>query len=86
MNTRALRQLIKGYKKHFQDIHNEEIYKWQAVKHFQKKWDIEAPDFSEMLSELLRLTNNLLDSGQYFSKNVANLRGQGTGKCSTAVH
>ena len=27
----------------------DEKYKWIAVKHFQDNWNIDAPDFAEML-------------------------------------
>ena len=39
-----------------------EKYKWEAVKWFQDHWDVNAPNFAEMLSEALKKTYNLLAS------------------------
>jgi 5-methylcytosine-specific restriction protein B len=38
-------------------------YKWIAVKHFQDNWDINAPDFADMLSRAFAKHVNLLDVG-----------------------
>lgn len=40
MNKSLLHAYIQEYKNQFQTIHYDEIYKWQAVKHFQDHWDI----------------------------------------------
>lgn len=66
MNRQILRQYIDEYKLDFSRINQEEIYKWKAVKCFQDNWNIEATNFFEMLSQSIRLTQNLLKSGQYF--------------------
>lgn len=66
MNRQILRQYIDEYKLDFARINQEEIYKWKAVKCFQDNWNIEATNFLEMLSQSIRLTQNLLKSGQYF--------------------
>ena len=39
-----------------------EHYKWEAVQWFQDHWDVNAPDFAEMLAEALKKTFNLLAS------------------------
>lgn len=70
MNSQKVRDIIKRYKTNFERIHNQEIYKWQAVKHFQDNWDIEVNDFSEMLEESLGKTDNLLGSGNYFPRRM----------------
>ncbi len=70
MNIQKVRQLNKLYKKHFLDIHKEEIYKWRAVKCFQDNWNIEAKDFYEMLNRSFAQTKNLLDSGLYYPKRM----------------
>ncbi len=36
MNIQKVREPIRRYKAHFAYIHQEEIYKWQAVKCFQE--------------------------------------------------
>lgn len=66
MNRQILRQYIDEYKLDFSRINQEEIYKWKAVKCFQDNWNIEATNFLGMLSQSIRLTQNLLKSGQYF--------------------
>ena len=44
----------------------DEKYKWIAVKHFQYNWDIDAPNFAEMLKNALAKTGNLLVSAGRF--------------------
>lgn len=66
MNKQTLRHYIKEYKQNFQTVNQKEIYKWKAVKCFQDNWDIDADNFYKMLLESIRLTQNLLQSGQYF--------------------
>ena len=66
MNLQILRKYIDEYKLDFERVNQGEIYKWKAVKCFQDNWDIEAENFLEMLKKSIRLTENLLKSGQYF--------------------
>jgi hypothetical protein len=66
MNRQILKQYIHEYKTDFERVNQQEIYKWKAVKCFQDNWNIEATNFLEMLSQSIRLTQNLLKSGQYF--------------------
>lgn len=70
MNNQKVREIIKGYKRHFKSIHNEEIYKWRAVKCFQDNWNIHAPDFLTVLDNSFALAKNLLDSGLYYPKRM----------------
>ncbi len=58
--------IIEEYKKNFTKINNEERYKWEAVKHYQDNWNINAPDFAKMLEESFAKTYNLLAAGQYY--------------------
>ena len=49
----------------FDYINNEvnmEYYKWEAVKHFQEHWDIDAPDFAAMFKECLKESYNLINN------------------------
>ncbi len=58
-----LQSALSYYKKDFvQKQWPNEQYKWEAVKHFQDNWDINAPDFAEMLTRSLKKTYNLLAS------------------------
>ena len=70
MNTEKLNELVDAYKAHFNENIPNEIYKWQAVKCFQDNWDIEAEDFSTMLSLSLSKTSNLLASANNFPRNI----------------
>lgn len=49
---------------------DKEKYKWEAVKHFQDNWNINAPDFAEMLERALAKTYNLLASTNNFPKGM----------------
>ncbi len=70
MDHQLLKKIIESYKSNFKTIHNEEIYKWQAVKCFQDNWNIQAKDFGKMLEMSLAQTFNLLDSGHYFPRKM----------------
>lgn len=50
----------------------EEAYKWHAINHFQKYWDIEAENFEEIFLEAFRKKDNLMyqNSWGFISKAV----------------
>lgn len=56
---------IAWYKRHWQEIHEREDYKWDAVRHFQEYFDIEAEDFAVNLRESFRKAGNLLATSMY---------------------
>lgn len=62
--------IIEGYKKYFPEHWKDEKYKWEAIKHFQDNWDIEAPDFAKMLDNSLAKTENLLASINNFPRGM----------------
>ena len=70
MNRQIVKSYIEGYKRKFEQIRDQEIYKWKAIKHFQDNFDINAPDFYNNLDISLSKAENLLDSGQYFPKRM----------------
>lgn len=70
MNNLKVKEILSKYKQHFQSIHNEEIYKWRALKCFQDHWDINAEDFTSILDRSFSKAKNLLDSGKYFPKKM----------------
>jgi hypothetical protein len=70
MNLILLRKYISEYEKKFVEIHDREIYKWRAVKHFQDHWDSDAGHFDEMLANSLQDTGNLLTSANYWPKKM----------------
>ncbi len=61
---------IELYKAAFEKISSLELYKWQAIKHFQNTWDLEAEDFAGMLATALGPAKNLLASGNYLPRAV----------------
>ena len=64
-----LANVLTSYKESFVSKHwGDEKYKWEAVKWFQDHWDINAPDFAEMLSRSLDKTFNLLASSNNYPK------------------
>lgn len=68
INQEKLSKLIQSYKSDFNKYIGQELYKWRAIEHFQKYWNIDAPDFKEMLSNALQKTENLLAGTHYYSK------------------
>lgn len=65
MNANNLHSKIEFYIKNFDFVNNEtnrEYYKWEAIKHFQNHWDIDASDFSSMFKESMSKTSNLINN------------------------
>lgn len=66
-----LKNVLAQYKQSFVSTQwGNEKYKWEAVKWFQDNWDVNASDFSEMLSRSLDKTFNLLASNNNFPKGM----------------
>lgn len=64
-------EVLALYKQDFVPVTwGNEKYKWEAVKHFQDNWDINADDFAEMLERSLAKTYNLLASTNNFPKGM----------------
>lgn len=66
MNKNNLKSIFKKYIDNFEILNNEkndEIYKWEIAQEFQN-FDIDAPDFAEMLNHMWKTTDNLIDSSQ----------------------
>ena len=55
-----LSAIIVAYKKYFPSHWKDEMYKWEAVQHFQKYWDVNAQNFLDMFMEATDKTYNLL--------------------------
>jgi hypothetical protein len=70
MNIQIVKSYIEEYKKEFDKVHNQEIYKWHAIKQFQETFDIDAINFYENLELSLSKADNLLDSRLYFPKRM----------------
>ena len=62
-----LKEVLVKYKETFVSKQwPDEKYKWEAVKCFQDNWDVNAPDFADMLTRSLAKTYNLLASMNNF--------------------
>lgn len=70
MNIELVKSYIEEYKKNFQSIHNQEIYKWHAIKQFQDNFDINSKDFYSNMELSLSKSENLLDSNKYFPRRM----------------
>lgn len=68
INKEKLQAAVSSYKKYFPEHWKEEMFKWEAVKHFQKNWDINASDFKTMLEKSLAKTEHLLESGYFYAR------------------
>ncbi len=71
VNRTRLQEILIQYKKDFiaWQWRNEQ-FKWEAVKWFQDNWDVNAQNFTEMLSRALEKTSNLLASANNFPKGM----------------
>ena len=70
-DKKRLNDILSEYKRNFvQNQWENEKYKWEAVKWFQDNWNVNAPDFAEMLERSLDKTFNLLASNNNFPKGM----------------
>ena len=70
INTDKIVPIIDGYKKYFLEHWEDEKYTWEAVKHFQKNWDINAENFGAMFKKATDKAKNLLASGYAYPKKM----------------
>ena len=69
INLTKLQSLIDAYKADFSKNIENEIYKWKAIAHFQKHWDINAANFTDMLKLAFGFDpDNLLIGAMYYPK------------------
>ncbi len=68
--SEKLQPMIEGYKEYFPEHWEDEKYKWEAVKHFQAYWDIDALNFGSMFEKATEKTSNLLTLGRVFSRGM----------------
>lgn len=70
-NRDRLKNALIRYKQSFvAQRWSDEKYKWKAVKCFQDNWDVNAPDFTDMLNRSLEKSSNLLASANNFPKGM----------------
>lgn len=65
-----LEPLLEAYAKDLPNNWDKEKYKWEAVKHFQTHWNINADNFGEMFAEAFSKQVNLLSANKYFPKRM----------------
>ena len=70
INSDKLAPIVEGYKEYFPEHWEDEKYKWEAVKHFQDNWDIEAVNFGAMFKKATDKTFNLLASGYAYPRGM----------------
>jgi len=79
INSDKLMHVLADYRKNFHRKDSErnnrthwecEKYKWVAIKHFQKHWNIEAENFGAMFKEATSKCSNLLTSQNYFPRGM----------------
>lgn len=70
INPEKLKPVLNGYKSYFPAHWSVEKYKWEAVKHFQDHWDINADDFGAMFKQATDKTKNLLASGYAYPRGM----------------
>jgi hypothetical protein len=61
-----IQQYVTAYKEDFARRDEEERYKWEAIGHYKKVWNIEAEDFADMLADAFIEAGNLLAAKMYF--------------------
>lgn len=70
INNEKFNQILADYKRDFPARFQDEVFKWQAVKHFQDHWDIDAPDFAAMYKESIKKCGSLLGAFNFFPGGV----------------
>lgn len=65
-----LRPILAGYRAYFPSHWDDEKFKWEAIQHFQKHWNIDAPNFGEMFKEATNRTFSLLASGYAYPRGM----------------
>lgn len=73
IDLEKLNPILEGYKAYFPsywDDEKYEKYKWEAVKHFQDHWNIDAENFGDMFKTATDKTFNLLASGYAYPRGM----------------
>jgi len=64
MNTDNLNLILRNYIDRFDQLDQGETYKWVAVQHFQKNWNIDADDFGSMFKNAVQATYNMISNSR----------------------
>ena len=68
INLDKFASMLDGYKAYLPSHWDDERYKWEAIKHFQTYWNIEAENFGDMFKAATDKTYNLLASGYAYPR------------------
>lgn len=68
IDKEKLNPILEGYKAYFPAHWKDEKFKWEAVKHFQDHWNIDAENFGDMFKEATDKTFSLLASGYAYPR------------------
>lgn len=68
IDKEKLNPILEGYKEYFPAHWKDEKFKWEAVKHFQDHWNIDAENFGDMFKEATDKTFSLLASGYAYPR------------------
>lgn len=70
IDLEKLKSILEGYKAYFPSHWDDEKYKWEAVRHFQDHWNIDAENFGDMFKQATDKTSNLLASGYAYPRGM----------------
>lgn len=70
IDLERLKPILEGYKAYFPSHWDDEKYKWEAIKHFQDHWNIDAENFGDMFKQATDKTFNLLASGYAYPRGM----------------
>ena len=66
MNKDVFKKILANYKAKYEMINDlggwDEMFKWIAVRTCQDNWDIDAPDFGDMLKKALGKTSYIIEN------------------------
>ena len=68
INQEKFQQVLTAYKAYIPVHWSDEVYKWKALAHFQKYWNIHANSFKDMFQKATEKTKNLLNSDYVYPK------------------
>lgn len=70
INKDILIDVIAAYKEYFPTHWEGEKFKWEAIKHFQEHWNINAGDFAKMFEKATEKTYNLLAASYFYPRRM----------------
>lgn len=68
INLEKFAPILNGYKAYLPSHWEDERYKWEAIRHFQAHWDLDADNFGDMFKAATDKTYNLLASGYAYPR------------------